>query len=286
MGQANLAQEEESTLMLLERGEILFESVLQAKGDISKSPVSMMGSTLVLKKGDTRSSPVSLSPVHLVEEKLFTHFNDEVKMESRRWVLDCGALNHMMGIREVFIEIDTNVCDTVRFGDGSMVQIERIGTILFVCKNGEHMILAGVYLIPKLTTNIVSLGQLDGLGFEVLIKFGVMWVHDESHRLLAKVQCSSNWLYVLTMEVTQPVNLMAKGVDNAWLWHAWFRHLNFWALRRLAREDMVKGLPKVEQVEQLCIRCLVGKQRRTSNQRMSMDTWGYLWIDHANNAHR
>jgi hypothetical protein len=70
-------------------------------------------------------------------------------------------------------------------------------------------------------------------------------------------------LYVLTIEVTQPVNLLAKGTDNAWLWHAWFGHLNFRALRRLAREDMVKRLPELEQVEQLCTGCLVGKQRRT-----------------------
>jgi hypothetical protein len=105
----------------------------------------------------------------------------------------------------------------------------------------------------------VSLGHLDELGYEVLIKSGIMWVCDESQRLLAKVQCSTNKLYALTMEVTQPVNLLAKGANNAWLWHARFGHLNFRALRRLAQEDMVKGLSEVEQVEQLCTGCLVGK---------------------------
>jgi hypothetical protein len=50
----------------------------------------------------------------------------------------------------------------------------------------------------------------------------------------------------MSVEVTQLVNLMAKGVDGAWLWHAQFGHPNFWALRRLAREDMVRGLPEVE----------------------------------------
>jgi hypothetical protein len=235
--------------MLLERGEIRFESAPREKGDFSKSSVSLMGSTPALKKGESRSSSASQSTVHLVEEKVFALFNNEVKTESRRWVLDSGASNHMTGVRGAFAEIDTNVRSTVRFGDGSVVKIEGIGSIVFVCRNGEHRVLAGVYLIPKLTTNIVSLGQLDELGYEVLIKSGMMWVRDESHRLLAKVQRSTNRLYVLTMVVTQPVNLMAKGADNAWLWHAWFDHLNFLALRRLAREDMVKGLPEVEQVE-------------------------------------
>jgi hypothetical protein len=118
-------------------------------------------------------------PVHLVEEKVLDHFNDEVKKEGKRWVPDSGASNHMSDMQEIFVELDTNIHGTVRFGDGSVVEIMGIGTILFVCRNGKHMALTGVYLIPKLTTNIMSLGQLDEIGYEVLIRDGVMEVHDE-----------------------------------------------------------------------------------------------------------
>jgi hypothetical protein len=130
-GQAHLAEEEESALMLLERGEICFESTPREKGDFSKSSVSLMGSTSVQKKGESRSSSASQSTVHLVEEKVFTLFNSEVKTESRRWVLDSGMSNHMTGVRGAFAEINTNVCGTVRFGDGSVVKIEGIGSIIF-----------------------------------------------------------------------------------------------------------------------------------------------------------
>jgi hypothetical protein len=68
--------------------------------------------------------------VHLVEEKVFAHFNDEVKMASRQWVLDNGMSNHMTGVRGAFTEIDTNVWGTVRFEDGSVVEIEGIGSII------------------------------------------------------------------------------------------------------------------------------------------------------------
>jgi hypothetical protein len=85
----------------------------------------------------------------------------------------------MTGVWEVFTELDTNVYNTVKFGVGSMVEIEGIGTIMFVCKNGEHKTLSSVYLIPKLTTNIISLGQMDVLGYEMVIRDGVMWVCDE-----------------------------------------------------------------------------------------------------------
>jgi hypothetical protein len=36
------------------------------------------------------------------------------------------------------------------------------------------------------------------------------------------------------------------------------------ALRKMAREVLVHGLPVVEQVDQLCEVCLAGKQRRSS----------------------
>jgi hypothetical protein len=94
-------------------------------------------------------------------------------------VLDSGESNHMTSVREVFAELNTNICGTVRFGDGSMVEIEGISTIVFICKIGEHKTLFGVYLIPKVTTNIISLGQLYELRYEILIREGVVWVRDE-----------------------------------------------------------------------------------------------------------
>jgi hypothetical protein len=58
---------------------------------------------------------------------------------------------------------------TVHFGDGSVVEIVEVGTVLSVYMTGNHRSLDGVYLIPKLTTNIISLGQLDEAVYEVSI---------------------------------------------------------------------------------------------------------------------
>jgi hypothetical protein len=48
------------------------------------------------------------------------------------------------------------------------------------------------------------------------------------------------------------------------MWHTRFGHLNFDALRKLARQGMVCGLPAVDHVDQICDGCLVGKQRCSS----------------------
>ena len=51
-------------------------------------------------------------------------------------------------------------CGIVKFGDGSIVEIEGRDTILFVGKGNEHRKLTNVYFISRLKANLMSLGQL------------------------------------------------------------------------------------------------------------------------------
>lgn len=67
----------------------------------------------------------------------------------------------MTGLLEVFLELDRAIRGTVRFRDGSVVQIEGRGTVLFIVGAGEHHVFQGVYYILRLTVNLISLGQLD-----------------------------------------------------------------------------------------------------------------------------
>jgi len=204
--------------------------------------------------------------IHLVEPKATLHLSEEDKgaVGPRRWVLDTGATNHMTGTRSVFAELDTVVTGSVRFGDGSVVAIEGKGTVLFACKTGEHRRLEGVYYIPRLTTNIVSLGQMDEDGYKVDMEAGVLRLYDVQRQLLAKVNRSPSRLYLLDMTIAAPVCLLARVSDLAWRWHERYGHLNFQALRKLGREDMVRGLPVIDHVEQVCEDCALAKQKRTS----------------------
>jgi hypothetical protein len=93
----------------------------------------------------------------------------------------------MTGSRHVFFELDSGKTDTVKFGDGLVVNIEGKGTVLFALRSGKHRRLSGVYLIPRLTTNIVSLGQMDENDFKVVIEEGILRILDLQRLLLAKV---------------------------------------------------------------------------------------------------
>nr|CAD40412.3 OSJNBa0065J03.8 [Oryza sativa Japonica Group] len=96
--------------------------------------------------------------VTLKEERAHVSLQDEGKPVDLDWILDTGASNHMTGYRDVFSELHTTVRGTVKFGDASRVWIEGRGMVLFACKNGDHCALTSVYYIPKLRSNMVSLG--------------------------------------------------------------------------------------------------------------------------------
>ncbi|WVZ87319.1 hypothetical protein U9M48_033974 [Paspalum notatum var. saurae] len=91
---------------------------------------------------------------------------------------------------------------------------------------------------------------MEEAGFKILLDQGCLKIWDQRRRLLAKVARGANHLYVLKLDIAQPVCLAAQGTSTAWR-----------GLRRLAQEEMVRGMPQIEHVDQVCDSCLTGKQR-------------------------
>jgi hypothetical protein len=90
-----------------------------------------------------------------------------------------------------------------------MVNVEGVGIILYECKNGEHRTLTNVYFIPRLTINIISVGQLDEFGFGIQIRGGIISVRDEEQRLLARVHRGAGRFYQMELKIARPVCLAA-----------------------------------------------------------------------------
>jgi hypothetical protein len=253
-GQAHVAQGEEDEHSLL---------MAHAVISLNPSPASP-ASTPARSIRAVTPSPPPPRRVDIREDRVFAQLGPHADPEPHRWVLDTGATNHMTGERSAFSQLDNIVCGTVRFGDGSVAEIEGSGTIVFSCKNGEHRALTGVYYLPRLTANIISVGQLDESGCRINIEDGILRIFEQGRKLLARVKRSPSRLYILDLKIGRPVCLSAKSEEAAWRWHARFGHLSFQLLRQLARHEMVRGLPTLEQVDQMCDACLAGKQRRAS----------------------
>lgn len=95
-----------------------------------------------------------------------------VDVGSKTWYLDTGASNHMTGNKDAFTSLDENVKGNVKFGDGSTIDIRGKGAVMFQCQNKEHRLLTEVYYIPRLRSNIISLGQLEEGGCKIVIEEG------------------------------------------------------------------------------------------------------------------
>ncbi|CAO2199473.1 unnamed protein product [Urochloa humidicola] len=224
----------------------------------------LMGEYCALQDGEAEEAVAEQGTappvVHLDEPRARVHLGAVGDELEQRWYLDSGASNHMTGCRATFSDLDASKTGTVKFGDGSRVNIRGQGTVVFRCRNGEQRALTDVYYIPQLRASIVSLGQLDERGAEVLIRHGVLRIKDAERRLLAKITRSKNRLYRLDLKVEHPVCLAAACMEAPWLWHGRFGHLSFDALGRLSK--MVTGLPEIKHAGELCDSCLAGKQRR------------------------
>ena len=179
----------------------------------------------------TVSTPQIAAPqeVFLNEEKVMP-----VPSPDGVWYFDTGASSHMTGDRGVFASLDETVHGTVKFGDGSVVAIQGRGSVVFRCQGGGQRVLTGVFHIPSLCTNIVSVGQLDEAGCVVNIQEGVMTIQDPGRRTLAHIRRSGNRLYTGALEIDKPRCLLALGDDVTWRWHARMGHLHFRALRAMS----------------------------------------------------
>jgi hypothetical protein len=179
------------------------------------------------------------------------------------WVLDTGASNHMTGTRSALTQIDERVRGTVRFGDGSRVEIEGLGSMVMKDRQNGHKVLTDVYYIPKLKSNIVSLGQLEEKGFTVTLGNGRLCVFDQAGTLLISAPRTTNRMYLAKFGVAPPICLLAQVENQSWLWHGRYGHLNFKALGDLSAKEMVLGMPIIRKgVEQICDGCVLGKQHR------------------------
>jgi hypothetical protein len=101
MGQANLVEQEEGGLMLVQTDDFKadarltkFKNLPSLADKVSPPPIS--------------SAPCD--SVHPIEEKVFAQLGEEEEGRSTsKWVVNTDATNHMTGARAAFVELDINV---------------------------------------------------------------------------------------------------------------------------------------------------------------------------------
>jgi hypothetical protein len=180
----------------------------------------------------------------MVQPELY--FTDNEDSTGEIWYLNNGVSNHITRDWLKFKDIDQTFTGKVRFGDGSTVEIQGKGTIVFQGRTGDQWVLRDVYFIPKLRANLISLGQLIEIGHRVVMDDDEIIVSEKyPPRLIMCVQRTTNRLYKIELNTIDPACLLASLEDQGWLWHGRLGHVNFQAMRKLVDKDKVGGVPLV-----------------------------------------
>ena len=109
-------------------------------------------------------------------------------------------------------------------------------------------------------SNILSLGQLLEKGYDICLKENNLSIRDSGSNFIAKVSMSRNRIFMLNIQNDVVKCLKTCYKDTAWLWHLRFGNLNFRGLQLLSKKEIVRGLPSISHLDQVCEGCLLGKQ--------------------------
>ena len=188
------------------------------------------------------------------------------------WFLDSGCNNHMCGKKEYFSDFDGSFRDSVKMGNNSSMLVMGKGNIRLQV-NGKVQIITGVFYVPELKNNLLSIGQLQEKGLNILFQGKKCKVFHPKKGLIMETKMALNQMFILHA-ISQPIASACFNTiteDMVQLWHCRYGHLSFKGLKTLQQKKMVNGLPQLKSPSRLCKACLVGKQQRFSFPRKS--TW-------------
>ncbi|GKU96896.1 hypothetical protein SLEP1_g10077 [Rubroshorea leprosula] len=126
--------------------------------------------------------------------------------------------NHMCGDKSVFSILDESFRDTMKFGDNSKISVMGKGQVNIRTRDCATQTISNVLYVPELKTNLLSIGQLQERGYEIVIKNGVCRIHDNNLGLIAQAAMTPNKMF--------PLHLKTPG------------------LKTLQQRTMVTGLPE------------------------------------------
>lgn len=121
----------------------------------------------------------------------YTQIKEE---KDEAWYLDSGCSNHMCGDKGWFSMLDESFRCSVKLGNNSLMSVVGKGNVNLLL-NGRSHVISDVYLVPELTSNLVSLGQLVHKGFEILLQNQMCKIYHSDFGLIMHSQMTENKLF-------------------------------------------------------------------------------------------
>nr|GEU57583.1 hypothetical protein [Tanacetum cinerariifolium] len=139
-----------------------------------------------------------------------------------------------------------------------------------------NVTISRVYFVEGLGHNLFYVGQFCDSDLEVAFHQHTCFIRNLDGVDLLTGSRGNN-LYTLSLQdimASLPICLLSKASKTkSWLWHRRLSHLNFGAINHLARQGLVRGLPKLKfEKDHLSSACTMGKSKKKSHKPKSEDT--------------
>ncbi|KAD4982320.1 hypothetical protein E3N88_18991 [Mikania micrantha] len=141
--------------------------------------------------------PCGEKPVNYAEfdkgEDLILMAHVEFQKESKTgiWFLDLACSYHMTGCREWFINFDESFKHSVKLGNDLRLMVKGIGEVRFEVE-GISQVISQVYYVPELTSNLLSIRQLQEKDLAVVIRRGVCKIYHPQRGLIITSRITRN----------------------------------------------------------------------------------------------
>ncbi|GKC39706.1 retrovirus-related pol polyprotein from transposon TNT 1-94 [Tanacetum coccineum] len=144
------------------------------------------------------------------------------------------------------------------------------------CSLIGNVTISRVNYVEGIGHNLFSVRQFCDSNLEVAFRQHTCFIRNlEGVDLLTGSR--GNNLYTISlgdMMASPPICLLSKALKTkSWLWHRRLSHLNFGAINHLARDGLVRGLPKLKfKKDHMCSACAMGKSKKKPHKPKSEDT--------------
>ncbi|GJY33764.1 retrovirus-related pol polyprotein from transposon TNT 1-94 [Tanacetum coccineum] len=177
----------------------------------------------------------------------------------------------MTGQLSQVINFVSKFLGTVRFGNDQIAKIMGYGDYQL-----GNVTISQVYYVEGLWHNLFSVGLFCDSDLKDAFRKHRCYVWNLDGADLLYGSRDTN-LYTILMDdllKSSPICLLSKASKTkSWLWHRWLSHLKFRTLNQLAKQGLVRSLPKLKfKKDHICSACSLGKSKKSSHKPKADDT--------------
>ncbi len=200
----------------------------------------------------------------------------EVDPDTKMWVVDSGASDHMCHDASMFHELrDSAKAKHIMVADGTELEVKGEGTIYAKSwrksdDGAPEWEMKNVLYVPDLEVNLLSVSTLTEEGYTINFDKKVFNIKKDQEQFAKLGRLGGLYVTWLENSAASTASAMAAGSikgETLELWHKRMGHLSYGNLQRLVKEEMVNGIKiKTEDLTKdqpdLCEPCAMAKHHK------------------------